>query len=217
MDLKERIKVALGITEEATEVKLAFQAKLVDGTIITSEADEMAVGVMVSILSEDGETTPMPEGTYELEDGTKFTVDAEGMVAEIADVEEEVDADHKDDEEYKDEKEEMSIEDKEAALFAEVGTVVKELLEEVRNDIARLSGELDELRGENLAKDENLAELQEENTNLAAQVKELNEAPATESVNLSKFAENKKVELSADEYNKLTPKQKYLHNLNKLK
>lgn len=217
MDLKERIKVALGITEEATEVKLAFQAKLVDGTIITSEADEMAVGVMVSILSEDGETTPMPEGTYELEDGTKFTVDAEGMVAEIADVEEEVDADHKDDEEYKDEKEEMSIEDKEAALFAEVGTVVKELLEEVRNDIARLSGELDELRGENLAKDENLAELQEENTNLAAQVKELNEAPATESVNLSKFAENKKVELSADDYNKLTPKQKYLHNLNKLK
>tara|TARA_Y100001973_G_C5182346_1_gene325631 strand:+ start:377 stop:1030 length:654 start_codon:yes stop_codon:yes gene_type:complete len=217
MDLKERIKVALGINEEATEVNLAFQAKLVDGTIITSEADEMAVGVMVSILSEDGETTPMPEGTYELEDGTKFTVDAEGMVAEIAEVEEEVEAEDKDDEDYKEEKEKMSIEDKEAALFAEVGTVVKELLEEVRNDIARLSSELDELRGENLAKDENLAELQEENTNLAAQVKELNEAPATESVNLSKFAENKKVELSADDYNKLTPKQKYLHNLNKLK
>jgi len=217
MDLKERIKVALGINEEATEVNLAFQAKLVDGTIITSEADEMAVGVMVSILSEDGETTPMPEGTYELEDGTKFTVDAEGMVAEIAEVEEEVEAEDKDDEDYKEEKEKMSIEDKEAALFAEVGTVVKELLEEVRNDIARLSSELDELRGENLAKDENLAELQEENTNLAAQVKELNEAPATESVNLSKFAENKKVELSVDEYNKLTPKQKYLHNLNKLK
>ena len=217
MDLKERIKVALGINEEATEVNLAFQAKLVDGTIITSEADEMAVGVMVSILSEDGETTPMPEGTYELEDGTKFTVDAEGMVAEIAEVEEEVEAEDKDDEDYKEEKEKMSIEDKEAALFAEVGTVVKELLEEVRNDIARLSSELDELRGENLAKDENLAELQEENTNLAAQVKELNEAPATESVNLSKFAENKKVELSADDYNTLTPKQKYLHNLNKLK
>tara|TARA_R110002020_G_scaffold17386_2_gene61133 strand:- start:2940 stop:3593 length:654 start_codon:yes stop_codon:yes gene_type:complete len=217
MDLKERIKVALGINEEATEIKLAFQAKLVDGTIITSEADEMAVGVLVSILSEDGETTPMPEGTYELEDGTKFTVDAEGMVAEIADVEEEVDAEDKDEEDYKEEKEEMSIEDKEAALFAEVGTVVKELLEEVRNDISRLSSELDELRGESLAKDENIAELQEENTNLESQVKELNEAPATDSVNLSKFAENKKVELSADDYNKLTPKQKYLHNLNKIK
>jgi len=217
MDLKERIKVALGINEEATEVKLAFQAKLVDGTIITSEADEMAVGVLVSILSEDGETTPMPEGTYELEDGTKFTVDAEGIVAEIADVEEEVDAEDKDEEDYKEEKEEMSIEDKEAALFAEVGTVVKELLEEVRNDISRLSSELDELRGESLAKDENIAELQEENTNLESQVKELNEAPATDSVNLSKFAENKKVELSVDDYNKLTPKQKYLHNLNKIK
>ena len=217
MDLKERIKVALGINEEATEVKLAFQAKLVDGTIITSEADEMAVGVLVSILSEDGETTPMPEGTYELEDGTKFTVDAEGLVSEIADVEEEVDAEDKDEEDYKEEKEEMSIEDKEAALFAEVGTVVKELLEEVRNDISRLSSELDELRGESLAKDENIAELQEENTNLESQVKELNEAPATDSVNLSKFAETKKVELSTDDYNKLTPKQKYLHNLNKIK
>lgn len=217
MDLKTRIKVALGLEEEATEVTLAFQAKLADGTIITSEADEMAVGVLVNILSEDGEQTPVPEGTYELEDGTKFTVDAEGIVTEIAEVEEEVDADHKDDEEYKEDKEEMSTEDKEAALFAEVGAVVKELLEEVRNDIARLTGELDELRGENLAKDENLAELQDENTNLSAQVKKLNEEPAAEPVNLSKFADKKKIELSADDYDKLTAKDKYLYNLNKLK
>jgi cell division protein FtsB len=212
MDLKERIKVALGLNEEATEVNLAFEAKLVDGTIIVSEAEEMAVGAVLSILSEDGEQTPLPEGTYELEDGTKFSVDAEGVVTEIAEVEEEEEEEAPAEEE---EVVEASAEDKEAALFEEVGMVVKELLEEVRNDIARLTSELDELRGENLAKDENIADLQEENTNLSAQVKELNEQPAAEAVNLSKFAEKKRVELSKEEYAKLTPQQKYLYNFNK--
>ena len=149
MDLKERIKVALGLNEEATEVNLAFEAKLVDGTIIVSEAEEMAVGAVLSILSEDGEQTPLPEGTYELEDGTKFSVDAEGVVTEIAEVEEEEEEEAPAEEE---EVVEASAEDKEAALFEEVGMVVKELLEEVRNDIARLTSELDELSKEDYAK-----------------------------------------------------------------
>ena len=208
MDLKERIKIALGLEEEVKEVTLAFEAKLVDGTIIVSEADELAVGAVLNILSEDGEQTPLPEGTYELEDGAKFTVDAEGLVTEVAEAEAE-------EEEVEATEEELSPEETtEAELFAEVGAVVKELLEEVRKDIARLSGELDELRGENLAKDESIAELQEENTNLSAQVKELNEQPAEKAVKLSKFAEKKKVELSTEEYAKLSPQQKYLYNFN---
>lgn len=216
MDLKERIKVALGLNEEATEVNLAFEAKLADGTIIVSEAEEMAVGAVVNILSEDGEQTPLPEGTYELEDGTKFAVDAEGVVTEVAEAEAEEEAPAEEEVEA----EELAEEDNEAKLFEEVGMVVKELLEEVRNDISRLTAELDELRGENLSKDENISDLQEENTNLSAQVKELNEQPAAEKVNLSKFAEkkeNKKVELSADDYAKLTPQEKYLYNFNNLK
>ena len=216
MDLKERIKVALGLSEEATEVNLAFEAKLVDGTIIVSEAEEMAVGAVVNILSEDGEQTLLPEGTYELEDGTKFAVDAEGVVTEVAEAEAEEEAPAEEEVEA----EELAEEDNEAKLFEEVGMVVKELLEEVRNDISRLTAELDELRGENLSKDENISDLQEENTNLSAQVKELNEQPAAEKVNLSKFAEkkeNKKVELSADDYAKLTPQEKYLYNFNNLK
>ena len=225
MDLKTRIKVALGLEEEVKEINLAFEAKLVDGTIIVSDAEELAEGVVMNILSEDGQQTPLPAGTYELEDGTKFTTDDAGLVLEVAAVEEEaeVEAEDKEDEVYTEEKEEMSNEevdsvettvDKEAELFEEVGMVVKELLEEVRNDIARLSGELDELRCENLAKDENIAELQEENTKLSAQVKELNELPAEEGVKLSKFEEKKKVELSEVEYAKLTPQQKYLYNFN---
>lgn len=215
MDLKTRIRVALGLEEEVKEVKLAFEGKLADGTIIVSEADELAEGVLVNILSEDGQQTPLPAGTYELEDGTKFTTDEAGLVLEVAAIEEEVE----EEEAVEPQEEELSevVEEEatpEAELFAEVGAVVKELLEEVRKDIARLSGELDELRGENLSKDENISELQEENVNLSSQVKELSEKPAAEPVKLSKFEDKKenKLELSAEDYAKLTPQQKYLLN-----
>lgn len=211
MDLKDRIKIALGLNDEAVEtqeVKLMFEGKLVDGTIIVSEADELAAGVVVNILSEDGVQTPMPEGTYSLEDGTSFSVDAEGVVLEVEQTEEEVEEEEegdlkKDDEEYM---------NSQAELFAEVGSVVKELLEEVRKDISRISSELDELRGENLAKDENIAELQTENTNLEAQVKKLGEEPAEKPVKVSKFA--KATQTVNKPYSQMTRTEKYYFNLN---
>ena len=213
MDLKTRIRVALGIDEEATEkneVQLMMEDKLADGTIIVSEAEELAAGVVINILSEDGVQTPLPEGSYTTEAGVEFTVDADGVVLEVAEAEEtEAEEEEKD---YEDDKEEMTATEKE--IFAEVGAVVKELLEEVRNDIARISGELDELRGENLAKDENIAELQEENTNLSAQVKELGEQPAEKAVSLNKFSTDR-VELSKADYNKLDAKERFYYNLNK--
>ena len=209
MDLKTRIRVALGIEEETTQ--LAYEGKLTDGTIIVSEADALAEGVAVSVLVEDGTQIPLPVGEYETEEGVKFVVEEEGVISSM--VEETEAKDEDEDEEMYDEKEEMSNDN--AELFAEIGAVVKELLEEVRNDIARLNSELDELRGENLAKDENIAELQEENTNLSAQVVELGKEPATKPVSLNKFAKNNnKVELSKAEYNKLTAKDRFFYNLN---
>lgn len=214
MDLKTRIRVALGIEEETTQ--LAYEGKLADGTIIVSEADALAEGVAVNVLVEDGTQIPLPVGEYETEEGMKFIVEEEGIIASMeteADEHEDEDDMKKDDDDkiYEDDKEEMSNDN--AELFAEIGAVVKELLEEVRNDISRLNAELDELRGENLAKDENIAELQEENTNLSAQVKELGEAPADDPVKLNKF-KKEAVKLSEVEYDKLTPQQKYLYNFN---
>ncbi len=214
MDLKTRIRVALGIDEEATEkneVQLMMEDKLADGTIIVSEAEELAAGVVINILSEDGVQTPLPEGSYTTEAGVEFTVDADGVVLEVAEAEE-TEAEEEEEKDYEDDKEEMTAVEKE--IFAEVGAVVKELLEEVRKDIARISGELDELRGENLAKDENIAELQEENTNLSAQVKELGEQPAEKAVSLNKFSTDR-VELSKADYDKLDAKQRFYYNLNK--
>tara|TARA_R100000655_G_scaffold104196_2_gene151226 strand:- start:23 stop:664 length:642 start_codon:yes stop_codon:yes gene_type:complete len=213
MDLKTRIRVALGIEEETTQ--LAYEGKLADGTIIVSEADALAEGVAVSVLVEDGTQMPLPVGEYETEDGIKFIVEEEGIIASMEEEAEEEEDDmgkDKDEDDYGDDKEEMSNDN--AELFAEIGAVVKELLEEVRNDISRLNAELDELRGENLAKDENIAELQEENTNLSAQVKELGEAPADNPVKLNKF-NKEKVVLSRSEYNKLSRKEKFIYNLNK--
>ena len=208
MDIKTRIRVALGIEEEA-DTKLAYEGKLADGTIIVSEADALAEGVSVNVLVEDGTQIPLPVGEYETEDGVKFVVEEEGVISTMG--EEEVEADDEEEDEYKEDKEEMS--DEHAQLFNEIGSVVKELLEEVRNDISRLTAELDELRGENLSKDENIAELQEENTNLSAQVKELGEQPAEDPVKLNKF-KKEKVTLSRSEYNRLSRKEKFIYNLN---
>tara|TARA_Y100000385_G_scaffold55819_1_gene53420 strand:- start:2412 stop:3047 length:636 start_codon:yes stop_codon:yes gene_type:complete len=211
MDLKERIKVALGIDTEEQEVKLAYEAKLADGTIIVSEADELAEGVVLNILSEDGEQTPMPEGTYSLEDGTEFSTDANGVVTEVSAKEEEV--------EQEEETEEVEMEEEattEDTMLEEVGNVVRELLENVTSELNTIKAELDELRGENLAKDENIVDLQSENIELSKQVEDLGSEPSAEPVKARKFASNTpKMELSRADYMKLSAQEKYLYNLNK--
>ncbi len=212
MDLKERIKVALGIDTEEQEVKLAYEAKLVDGTIIVSEADELAEGVVLNILSEDGEQTPMPQGTYSLEDGTEFSTDENGVVLEVSAKEEE-------EVEQEEETEEVEMEEEtttEDTMLEEVGNVVRELLENVTSELNTIKAELDELRGENLAKDENIVDLQNENFELSKQVNELGSEPSAEPVKARKFAANTpKIELSRADYAKLSAQEKYMYNLNK--
>jgi hypothetical protein len=212
MDLKERIKVALGIDTEEQEVKLAYEAKLVDGTIIVSEADELAEGVVLNILSEDGEQTPMPQGTYSLEDGTEFTTDESGVVTEVSAKEEEVEQEEEEEDDMKKDKEEYSSEE---TMLEEVGNVVRELLENVTSELNTIKAELDELRGENLAKDENIVDLQNENIELSKQVNELGSEPSAEPVKARKFASNTpRVELSRADYAKLSAQEKYMYNLN---
>jgi len=212
MDLKERIKIALGIDTEEQEVKLAYEAKLVDGTIIVSEADELVEGVVLNILSEDGEQTPMPQGTYSLEDGTEFTTDESGVVTEVSAKEEEVEQEEEEEDDMKKDKEEYSSEE---TMLEEVGNVVRELLENVTSELNTIKAELDELRGENLAKDENIVDLQNENIELSKQVNKLGSEPSAEPVKARKFASNTpRVELSRADYAKLSAQEKYMYNLN---
>ena len=81
MDLKNQILVALGL--DKGEVKLEWQSKLEDGTLVVSTAETLEAGVDVSVLTEDGTTIPLPIGTYKTQDGLSFRVEEEGVVAEV--------------------------------------------------------------------------------------------------------------------------------------
>ena len=214
MDLKKQILSALGLDKEE-ELNLEFQAKLIDGTIVVSKADELAEGVEVMILAEDGSTMPVPVGTYETEDGVEFKVEKEGIVASIEKKETEEEEEETEEKEEVEtvEEEEMSEETEEVenenfdknALIEEIGVVIKELLEEVRSDVSRLSAELEEMKDIN-------GELTTEKEELQSQIVELSKEPATKPVEVSKFNETK---LNTKPYANMNSKERFYYNLNK--
>jgi len=229
MDLKNRIRVALGLD---TETKLAVQEKLVDGTIVVSEAEMLEVGADISILGEDGMTTLLAPGNYELENGTKIMVEVEGVIAEIEvpEVEEEVVEETPEVEEEVVEEEELSAEVVEETpvepmpkkiketteyefskeeVITEITNVVSELLSEAQKDIESIRAELSEVRayGETL---------ENENTDLNAKLTELSAEPATDEVVLNKFANVEVKELSKVEVSKLSTKDRVKYNLSQL-
>ena len=218
MDLKKQILSALGL-DKKEEINLEFQAKLIDGTIVVSKADELAEGVEVMILAEDGSTMPVPVGTYETEEGVEFKVEKEGIVAsmEKKETEEEEEETEEKEEVEAVEEEEMSEETVEEteevenenfdknALIEEIGVVIKELLEEVRSDVSRLSAELEEMKDIN-------GELTTEREELQSQIVELSKEPATKPVEVSKFNETK---LNTKPYANMNSKERFYYNLNK--
>ena len=214
MDLKKQILSALGLDKEE-EINLEFQAKLIDGTNVVSKADALAEGVEVMILAEDGSTMPVPVGTYETEDGVEFKVEKEGIVAsmEKKETEEEEEETEEKEEVEAVEEEEMSEETEEVenenfdknALIEEIGVVIKELLEEVRSDVSRLSAELEEMKDLN-------GELTTESEELHSQIVELSKEPATKPVEVSKFNETK---LNTKPYANMNSKERFYYNLNK--
>lgn len=60
--------------------------KLSDGTIVRVTGD-MAAGSTIEAIAEDGTVAPLASGDYEMEDGTKFSVE-NGVISEVAVVEE---------------------------------------------------------------------------------------------------------------------------------
>ena len=218
MELKTQILKALGLNkDEATN--LEFQAKLIDGTIIVSTADELVAGIDIAILGEDGTTMPLPIGAYETEEGVGFSVEEEGVVAEIYETEEE------ETEEVVEEveEEELSeinerqpkkiktteeVEFNKEALIEEIGTVIKELLTEVRNDVSRLSAELEGMKG-------TTETLEIEKETLSAQLEAVSKEAGSEPVTANKFSNNKTVKtVSTIEYRNMSRQEKYWYNIN---
>jgi len=234
MDLKKQIRVALGLDKE---IKLAFQAKLTDGTIIVSEADALAAGVSVMVLAEDGTTMPLPVGEYSTEDGTNFSVVEEGKVAEIYEAEEEEKEEEKEKVEYEEVTEEAVeevveevievIEDNTAAVAEAINEATPE---EVTPEIAEKAAEAavavlapaveEEVT---LSKEMKLAltiirkelnVLKGKNAALKNENAKLSKQPADSPVKTSKFNNVRKENLSKNDYRNLTRQEKYWYNIN---
>jgi len=135
MSIIQKIFSALNADEkQAVKTELA-QAELKEGTTI--EADSFEEGQAVFIVTEDGEKIPMPEGTYELEDGRKVEVNDSSIIVSIGTGEEkEEEAEGEGEAEVEQEaKEEMS----EEAEATEV---------EAKEDEKEEMGDMDKLREE---------------------------------------------------------------------
>lgn len=82
-----KIRVLLGletmpVAEVKKEDKMMGEGKLKDGTMITY--DELEVGYPIMVVTDQG-TNPAPDGTHELENGTKVTT-VNGLITEIVPV-----------------------------------------------------------------------------------------------------------------------------------
>ena len=215
MDLKQQILVALGLDKQE-EVSLEFQAKLEDGTIIVSTAESLEAGVDVSVLTEDGTTMLLPVGEYKTEDGQGFSVEVEGVVAELYEKEEEVveeEATEETDKEEMNEEITEEVEETEAvefdsvAFMDEVKSVVVDLMSNVNTEIETLKSELAELKSTN-------EELSSEKEKLSAQVVELSNEPAANPVDINKFSALGK-ELSKSDIAKMSKRERILYNITK--
>ena len=151
MDLKEQILVSLGLSKS---IKLAWQEKAEDGTIFVSEADTLAAGADISVLTEDGTTILLPTGTYRTESGLAFRVDEDGVVAEVL---------------------ETSLEDTEEVVeeetFADVGDWegMEKRIQNLEDAVASLKGEEVAMEDEEEKKEEDKDEYEDEAVEVAVE------------------------------------------------
>ena len=224
MDLKKQILVALGLDKGEDEINLGFQAKTEDGTIIVSTAEELEVGVDVSVLTEDGTTILLPVGTYKLDTGVTFRVEEEGIVAEVIESETEEEETTEEVEEVEaaeDDGKEADVADwegmeKRIQNLEDAVASLKEDKVEASEEVEEM--EVEETRGttpKSIKTTEvvefSIEELKAENDKLKA---ELAEAPASAPLDTNKFSSERKV-ISKNDYNRMTRKEKFLHDLNK--
>ena len=128
------------------EVKLE-EMKLENGTVVS--ADTFEKGSEIFIVTDD-EKVAMPVGEYILEDGRLVIVEAEGMIADVREVSDEVPA--------KEETEDLEEETVETEVPAEVATeveaiieavveVIAPVIEEVKSEIEELKKQFSEMKG----------------------------------------------------------------------
>ena len=228
MDLKTQILVALGLDKEET-ISLEWQAKSEDGTIFVSTAEELEAGVDISVLTEDGTTILLPVGTYKTDTGVSFRVEEEGIVAEVIESETEEVVEEEEMEVTEELAEEADVADWEGMekRIKNLEDAIADLKGEEKDteeEVEELAEEVEEVeeRGTTpksikttevveFSAEEELTKLKEENEKLKT---ELASKPASAPLDTNKFSSDRKP-VSRAEYNKMTRREKFLHDLNK--
>jgi hypothetical protein len=113
------------------EVRLEEQ-KLENGTVVSAEAFEKDNEIFIVT---DDEKVAMPVGEYILEDGRLLVVEAEGMIADVREVSDEVPAKETEDLEEETVETEVPVE------------VIAPVLEEVKSEIEELKKQFSEMKG----------------------------------------------------------------------
>jgi hypothetical protein len=216
MDLKNQILVALGL-DKGEEVMMAWQAKSEDGTIFVSTAEELAEGVDISVLTEDGTTILLPIGTYKTDTGVTFRVEEEGIVAEVMEteteevVEEEMAEDDGKEADVADwqgmEKRIQNLEDAVASLKGEEKETEEEV-EEMAEEVVETSTSPKSIKTTEVV-EFSIEELKAENERLKT---ELNAQPASAPLDTNKFSSERQV-MSKRDYSKLSSKDKFLQDI----
>tara|TARA_R110002051_G_scaffold15543_1_gene48270 strand:+ start:1223 stop:1906 length:684 start_codon:yes stop_codon:yes gene_type:complete len=227
MDLKKQILVALGLDNQ-DEVNLEFQAKLEDGTIIVSTAKTLEAGSDISVLTEDGSTMLLPVGKYKTEDGLAFSVDKEGIVAELYtdEVEKETEGEPVEEGMAEDDGKEADVEDW-AGMEKRIQNL-EDAVADLKKDKEGGDDESEEMAEETVepstnpksikttevkefSVEEELENLKTENEKLKT---ELAEQPAESPINTNKFS-SERATPTKRELQRMTKQEKYLYNLYK--
>jgi myosin heavy subunit len=132
-DMLNEIKTLLNI-----EVKLEEQ-KLENGTLVTAESFEK--GKEIFIVTDD-EKVAMPVGEYILEDGRLVVVEAEGVIADVREVSDEVPAKEEETtEDLKEEKEEEKMMDEENYVTKDTFRQMEDKIQNLEDAIADLKSD----------------------------------------------------------------------------
>ena len=167
-------------------------AKLVDGTEVRVEGEELVEGATIYVVTSEGDV-PAPDAVHELEDGTKVeTVD--GIIKSIV-VEESAEEEVKEEviEESYEEEIKEEIEEKLEEVEGEIKEEIKEKLEEAIEDKEEV--EMEEETKEEVSEKivevivpllEKVKDLEEELTKIKASFKAFKNEPAGKAINKTK-------------------------------
>ena len=197
MSVIEKLKEAVrSVVQERQD--LYAEARLNDGRVIATEAEQFSAGASVRVLSEDGEAAPLEAGTYDLSDGGQVSVDAESNVVEMMD--------EKEEEKMQEEEEKDEMAAVKAALIEQF-----QISEEVASQIMDvIKDAMKPMEAEEEKKEEEMEEEEkkEEMTEMSSYVQDLthNMAVALEAINkrLEKLEE-----APAAQPDRVLPKQEF--------